>query len=141
MTTKEKYFEIINALQEQIKDNSVERKAWKPAYKDYQRHRTSLARWDYWNHPEYKKLDEFIGDLKPLNKTETTVLHILYNRIRNRPAHTGSFASDECFLSSYNDCTYGRTVYKKLIAALEKKHSVKCEPKEEHVEMFEVENG
>ena len=140
MTTKEKYFEIINALQEQIKDNSVERRAWKPAYKDWQRSRSALKRWDYWNHPDYKKMDVFIGDLKPLNKTETTVLHILYNRIRNRPAHTGSFASDELFLTSFRDNTYGRTVYKKLIAALTKNHDVKCEPKGEHVEMFEIED-
>ena len=140
MTTKEKYFEIINALQEQIKTNTDERKAWKPAYKNWQRNTSAI---DYnWNHPDYKELAEFTGgDLHPLNVTETTVLHILYNRIRNRPAHTGSFATDEFFLSSYRDCRYGRTVYKIMIIALEKKHSVTCKPTEEHIEMFEAENG
>ena len=137
MTTKEKYFEIINALQAKIKDNSVERKAYKPAYKDWQRHNGVR----YYNHPDYKKLSEFTGDLAPLTKAETTVLHILYNRIRNRPAHTGSFATDEFFLSSYRDCRYGRTVYKTMIKALENKHSVTCKPTEEHIEMFEAENG
>ncbi len=137
MTTKEKYFEIKNALQEQIKTNSVERKAWKPAFKDWQRINNAIS---YYS-PAFKKLDEFTGDLKPLSKTETTVLHILYNRIRNRSAHTGSLASDELFLNSYRDCTYGRTVYKNMIKALSEKHSVTCEPKEEHIEMFEVENG
>ena len=139
MTTKEKYFEIKNALQEQIKTNSVERKAYKPAFKCWQSFRSSLSyRWDYWNHPEYKTLDVFTCDLNPLSKTETTVLHILYNRIRNRPAHTGSFATDEFFLSSFKDCTYGRTTYKIMIIALEKKHSVTCKPTEERIEMFEA---
>lgn len=134
MTTKEKYFEIINALQAKIKDNSVERKAYKPAYKDWQRHNGVRS----YYHPDYKKLSEFTGDLAPLTKAETTVLHILYNRIRNRPAHTGSFATDEFFLSSYKDCRYCRTVYKIMIIALEKKHSVTCKPTEEHIEMFEA---
>ena len=144
MTTKEKYFEIINALQEQIKTNSVERKAYKPAYKDWQRSRSNsdITRWDYWNHPDYKKLSEFTGDLTPLNETETTVLHILYNRIRNRPAHTGSFESDERYLTSvHGDCMYGKTHYSKMMKTLLENHAVKCEPKEEHIEMFEANNG
>ena len=36
---------------------------------------------------------------------EITITHILYNRLRRRPAHTGSIESDNTYMKEYGDYT------------------------------------
>lgn len=145
MITKEKYFETVDALKEQIVNNSINIKAYKPALKDYQRTVTVCAeqRWDYWNSSNYKKPSEFTKELNtPLNNTETTVLHILYNRIRKRPAHLGSVANDELYLKIYHGDGYrGEFYYNKFIKSLLDNHNIHCYPREGYIEMSESNNG
>jgi hypothetical protein len=55
-----------------------------------------FALWDYVGRYNSKKDPEFYGSDRDL---VTTCLHIEYNRLRNRPPHTGSVEKDDEFMS------------------------------------------
>lgn len=143
MITKDKYFEIVGALKEQIKVIANGNKKRKIAYRKYEQNNSKcfLDKPDntyYWCASEsknYKRLSEFYtGDeCNAESDTYVTTLHILYNRIRKRPAHTGSYESDEAYL-----ILHGTTYYGQLIKCLFVKHTVKCEHEGQHLEMFEI---
>lgn len=140
MTSKEKFFEIKNALKEKIVNNATaikadksEHKKVKQWYKDIgatQGYELSTEQIE-----QYREQKFFSTTVGTLEKEDTTAMHILYNRIRQRPAHTGSYGSDEAYLG-----THGTFFYGKLIKSILEDHTVRCEPCEEHLEMFEVES-
>jgi hypothetical protein len=127
MVTSERFREIVSALKEQVVENASQRKAWKPKIRELDRVISSISSWNYWSDPRYKEASKNLPNT--LSEEDITVFHILYNRIRKRPPHTGSFESDERHMNSY---------YGKMVKKLLEDHNVKVQPNGEFVELFEV---
>ena len=93
-------------LKAKIKDQAVLQKRTKANNKEVQREVTRCG----WNSELYKRE---MDDLS----CEVTLTHILYNRIRNRPPHTGSVESDNSYMSMYGG-------YSKIKKDLESRFSI-----------------
>jgi hypothetical protein len=79
-------------LKTKIKDQAVLQKRAKSNNKEVQREVTKCG----WNSDLYKR--------RMINLSyDITLTHILYNRLRNRPPHTGSVESDNSYMSTYGD--------------------------------------
>lgn len=128
--TKEKYMELTSALKEQNKKQTAERQAGKLKHKALQRVVSNCAtrRWDYWNHPEYKVEREKIGKWNCLTQEQLTLFHILYNRIRKRTPHTGSYESDQAYIKEHNSSWAGCNHYNKLIENIGTEFGIVVDP-------------
>ena len=93
-------------LKTKIKDLAVSQKEAKVNNKEVQREVTRFG----WNQELYKRE---MSDLS----CEVTLTHILYNRLRNRPPHTGSVESDNSYMSMYGG-------YSKIKKDLESRFSI-----------------
>lgn len=76
---------VIRNMKEELKNLAVSQKEGKVEHKDNQRNSQEGACCCWDDKSEY-----------------VTVLHILYNRYRRRPAHCGSEEADEAYLSGEN---------------------------------------
>jgi hypothetical protein len=134
MITTDKYKEIVADLKSQIKENAVNTKLNKVAYKDVERAQTKSYT-AFWNEDiKYNELqkscrevyqtykDKNIG--KVLGEESTTALHILYNRIRGnggcRPEHT---KNDQEYLRTALNGTMSYDMWKKYLLD---KYGVEC---------------
>jgi hypothetical protein len=81
-------------LKARVKELAKTQKTAKVGNKDIQRQVTKTG----WN-------SELCRKLQPDKSWEITITHILYNRLRNRPPHTGSVESDEAYMKEYGDFT------------------------------------
>lgn len=110
-----------------------ERAAWKKAVAEIKQRLKDLAVWQAHNKLALKENqrsgggDQYVdingkptfGYSKEYWEQYITTLHILYNRLRNRPAHTGTVridTNDAEYLSGYNpQLHYAPGIYKDLV--------------------------
>ena len=128
MITKETYTQIVGALKEQNKKQTIERKAGKQHHKAIQRIITKYTLEHgsyYWNKPDFKKAIKEIGTMDYLTTEQMTLFHIFYNRLRNRKAHTGTYESDQAYINEYNGTWAGLNFFGKLVKEVQEKYDVK----------------
>ena len=147
MITTDKFKTIIAEIKQEIKKIAEGRNTFKQSIKQI---RPIICKYNEanWIYPTPSNIDELkdlylqayeehrerIKDLKVLNKEDITVMHILYNRLRNKKSHTGSVEKDNKYLATYN-----KTKSSKVDKIL-KKYNVKYVGEKEYVEMFEVDD-
>jgi len=131
MVTKEKYQEIVKALKELNSTQTVERKAGKLYKKEWQRvmsKYSDIHGWEYYCKPDYIAAKDKLTKVDCLTKEQMTLFHILYNRIRKRPPHTGSVERDCSYISNFNNTWDGKKHFTKLILMIEDVHEVTVTP-------------